>query len=77
MGTVDIVIGKVVMIHIDDKFILPSGKLDVVSLKPLARLGYYDYTFVDKIFEMKIPDADDRLLAGLEGKPSEKNRSSD
>jgi hypothetical protein len=31
------------------------------------RLGYYDYTTVDSVFEMTIPGNNDTLLAGLEG----------
>ncbi|MGC8495508.1 MAG: flavin reductase family protein, partial [Syntrophobacteraceae bacterium] len=66
MGTVDVVIGRVVRIHIKDEFIGPDGRIDVVRIRPLARLGYYDYTTVDSIFEMQIP-GDEMLLAGLEG----------
>lgn len=69
MGTVDVVIGKVVRIHVKDEFILSSGKLDVLGMKPLARLGYYDYTYINEIFEMKIPDPDGKMLGGLEGRP--------
>jgi flavin reductase (DIM6/NTAB) family NADH-FMN oxidoreductase RutF len=68
MGTVDIVIGEVIGIHIKDEFILPDGKLDVLKIRPLARLGYYDYTIVDSIFEMAIPGPDEKLRSGMEGK---------
>jgi len=67
MGTVDIVIGRVVMIHIKDDVIRPDGRLDIVKIRPLARLGYYDYTTVDSIFEMVIPGNNEALLIGLEG----------
>lgn len=67
MGTIDIVIGRVVMVHIDDKYIRPDGKIDVLKMKPLARLGYYDYTTVDSIFEMVIPGENEALLRGMEG----------
>jgi flavin reductase (DIM6/NTAB) family NADH-FMN oxidoreductase RutF len=69
MGTVDIIIGRVVMIHIKDEVITPEGKLDIVKIRPLARLGYYDYTAVESIFEMVIPGQNERLLIGLEGAP--------
>jgi hypothetical protein len=36
-------------------------------MKPIARLGYYDYTVVDNIFEMMPPGASFEELAGLEG----------
>ncbi|MBM4277644.1 MAG: flavin reductase family protein [Deltaproteobacteria bacterium] len=68
MGTVDIIIGRVVLIHIKDDFITPDGRIDLLRIRPLARLGYYDYTTVESIFEMVIPDGNEALLAGLEGK---------
>jgi flavin reductase (DIM6/NTAB) family NADH-FMN oxidoreductase RutF len=67
MGTVDIVIGRVVLIHIRDDVIGADGRLDILKIRPLARLGYYDYTTVDSIFEMVIPGENEALLTGLEG----------
>lgn len=67
MGTVDIVIGRVVGIHIKDEFITAGGKLDIVKIRPLARLGYFDYSTVESIFEMAIPGDNKELLRGLEG----------
>ena len=67
MGAVDVVFGRVVAIHIDDEIITPAGLVDVLKIKPLARMGYYDYTFVDNKFEMVIPGNSKALLAGLEG----------
>ncbi|PKN63014.1 MAG: flavin reductase family protein [Deltaproteobacteria bacterium HGW-Deltaproteobacteria-15] len=67
MGTVDIVIGRVVLIHIKDDVIKADGRLDIVKIRPLARLGYYDYTTVDSLFEMQIPGDNIALLTGLEG----------
>lgn len=66
-GTADVIIGRVVLIHIKDEYILPDGRIDIVKIRPLARLGYYDYTTVDSIFEMVIPGSNDRLMGGLEG----------
>jgi flavin reductase (DIM6/NTAB) family NADH-FMN oxidoreductase RutF len=68
VATVDLVIGKVVRVHIDDRVITSSGKLDVLKIKPIARLGYFDFTVVDNSFEMVPPEASDEELAGLEGK---------
>ncbi len=68
MGTVDIVFGEVVQIHIRDDVILPTGKLDIAKIAPIARLGYYDYCVVRDTFEMVIPVIDPRVLDGLEGK---------
>ncbi len=78
MGTVDIVIGRVLMVHIKNEVIGPDGRLDILKIRPLARLGYYDYTVVDSIFEMVIPGDNEALLTGLEGvagSPSDKRTS--
>ena len=32
---------------------MPDDKLDMEKIRPLARMGYSDYTVVDKVFEMK------------------------
>jgi flavin reductase (DIM6/NTAB) family NADH-FMN oxidoreductase RutF len=65
------VIGRVVGVHIRDDALTPEGKLDVVKIRPLARLGYFDYTTVDSAFTMPPfgPDIEARV-AGLEGRPS-------
>ena len=68
IGTVDVVIGEVLAVHIKDEFILPDGKLDILGMKPIGRLGYYDYTRVENVFEMAIPGLNEELRAGMEGK---------
>jgi flavin reductase (DIM6/NTAB) family NADH-FMN oxidoreductase RutF len=68
MGTADMIIGCVVLVHIKDEVIGPDGRIDLLRIRPLARLGYYDYTTVESIFEMVIPGNNEALLAGLEGK---------
>ena len=70
MGTVDVIIGRVVMVHIKDDAIGPDGRIDVLRIRPLARLGYYDYTTVESAFEMVIPGGNEDLLTGLEGAAS-------
>jgi flavin reductase (DIM6/NTAB) family NADH-FMN oxidoreductase RutF len=67
MGAVDVVFGLVVAVHIDDALIGADGRLDVVRMRPIARMGYYEYTTVDSVFEMVIPGDQRALLAGLEG----------
>lgn len=67
MGTVDIVIGLVMGIHIKDEFIGNDGKIDILKIRPIGRLGYYDYTVIDNRFEMVIPGLNEKLRAGLEG----------
>ena len=46
-GVHHVVIGRVVGVHIRDDALTPEGKLDVVKVRPLARLGYHDYTSVE------------------------------
>lgn len=48
------VMGHVVGIHIDEQHI-KDGILDVTSYRPLARLGYHDYSVVDEVFALKRP----------------------
>jgi flavin reductase (DIM6/NTAB) family NADH-FMN oxidoreductase RutF len=69
VGTVDVVIGLVVGIHISDAALTADGRVDVLRLRPIARLGYYDYTSIESTFEMIIPGNDPAVLAGLEGRP--------
>jgi hypothetical protein len=59
-----------VRIHVNDDVITPEGKLDIPRIRPLARLGYYDYTSVTDVFEMRIPGASGKAADGLEGKSS-------
>jgi flavin reductase (DIM6/NTAB) family NADH-FMN oxidoreductase RutF len=49
-----IVIGKVVGIHIDEQFIR-DGILDTAAMKPIARCGYRNYAVVLDQFEMIRP----------------------
>ncbi len=50
-----VVIGEVIGIHIDDAVIV-DGIVDIGLLRPIARLGYMDYTVVDEAFTMLRPD---------------------
>ena len=50
-----VVFGEVIGIHIDDQ-VLKDGRVDVAAVAPIARLGYMDYTVVEKIFTMARPD---------------------
>ena len=49
-----IVFGRVVGIHIDDS-IIADGMIDMDAFRPIARLGYMDYTVVDNVFTMRRP----------------------
>ncbi|KAF1945104.1 hypothetical protein EJ02DRAFT_509793 [Clathrospora elynae] len=66
MGAADVVIGRVIGIHIDER-VLTDGKIDILKTEPIARCGYYEYTVVREVFEMRIPGGDQAILAGLEG----------
>ncbi|GAA5999234.1 flavin reductase family protein [Rhodotorula paludigena] len=65
MGSVDIVIGRVVAVHIDDR-VLTNGLIDISKTVPIARCGYWQYAKITETFEMVIP-GDSRVRAGLEG----------
>lgn len=49
-----VVLGHVVGIHIDES-VLDDGLVDMQKLRPIARLGYMDYTVVDTVFSMDRP----------------------
>lgn len=72
LATVDCIVGEVIGIHIADEFLLPDGKVDICRIKPVARLGYFDYTVVNNSFEMAPPKVspEKQVLVdkGLEGK---------
>ena len=70
VGTVDIIFRRVEHIHVADEVITPDGKLDIAKIEPIARMGYYDYTCVREVFEMRIPNASGAAEDGLEGKSS-------
>jgi flavin reductase (DIM6/NTAB) family NADH-FMN oxidoreductase RutF len=48
------VIGEVVGIHIDEANLV-GGKLDVTRYRPVARLGYRDYSAVTEVFSLTRP----------------------
>ncbi len=48
------ILGKVLGVHIRDE-VLVDGLVDLTLIKPLARLGYMQYTSVDQLFSMARP----------------------
>lgn len=50
-----LVIGRVIGIHIDDRFI-ENGRVNSAAMKPIARLGYSEYATVDSAWRMRRPD---------------------
>ena len=67
VGNVDVVFGEVTRIHVSDDVVTSEGKIDIPKVKPIARMGYYDYAVIDSVFEMKIPGGE-AASAGLEGR---------
>ena len=67
-GSVDVVFGRVVAVHIADAALDARGRIDILRLRPLARLGYHDYTSVESLFSMT-PQGSRARAAGLEGSP--------
>lgn len=67
-GPVDVVFGEVKRIHVRDDVVTSEGKLDIPKIRPIARMGYYDYTVVTETFEMRIPGASAAVADGLEGR---------
>jgi flavin reductase (DIM6/NTAB) family NADH-FMN oxidoreductase RutF len=49
-----IVIGTVLGIYIEDR-LLKDGRHDALAYKPVARLGYSEYTTVDNVWRMRRP----------------------
>lgn len=50
-----VVFGRVVGIHIDDR-IIKDGRIDTLAFKPVARLGYSEYTTTENVWRMPRPD---------------------
>ena len=50
-----VVFGQVVGVHIDDS-IIKDGRIDTLAFKPVARLGYSEYTTTDNVWRMRRPD---------------------
>ncbi|MDE3078680.1 MAG: flavin reductase family protein [Paracoccaceae bacterium] len=49
-----LVLGEVVGVHLRDDCMV-DGRFDVTRFKPVARLGYKDYSVVTEVFEMTRP----------------------
>lgn len=68
MGSANVVIGRVLGIHIRDDVLTEDGLIDITKIRPIAKLGYYDYTAVEQIFQMIIPGSNELLRKGMEGR---------
>ena len=49
-----IAIGRVIGIHIDDRFI-ENGRVNTAAMKPIARMGYSEYATVETAWRMRRP----------------------
>jgi flavin reductase (DIM6/NTAB) family NADH-FMN oxidoreductase RutF len=58
-----VVFGQVVAVHIADEVLTPDGRVDVLKMRPIARLGYQDYAAVESIFQMAKRTPEDRVRA--------------
>lgn len=52
-GGAVILIGKVVLFHIDDKMLLPDFKINLDTYKPVSRLAGSNYSKLGEIFSVK------------------------
>ncbi|MDB5796476.1 MAG: Flavin reductase like domain protein [Paucimonas sp.] len=68
-------IGQVVGIHIKEEFIDANGMLDILKVKPLARIGYLDYITVESKFEVVSPSFAglDKVAAMVETAPGQES----
>ena len=53
-STSSLILGEVINVYIDDSVIV-DGQIDVSRIRPIARLGYMDYSVVDTVFSMMRP----------------------
>lgn len=51
----NVVFGRVVALHLDDRFVLPGGRFDTVATRPLTRLGGNQYASTGPIEELGRP----------------------
>jgi flavin reductase (DIM6/NTAB) family NADH-FMN oxidoreductase RutF len=50
----NMVIGQVVGVHIDERFV-KDGRLDTAAMRPIARMGYDEYAVVESAFAITRP----------------------
>lgn len=67
-GAVDLILGRVLEIHVDDEVLLPDGKLNYEKLQLLGRGGYWDYCRMEHTFSMAVPGVSAARMAAMEGR---------
>ena len=50
-----VVFGRVVAVHVDDRYLDSNGRFDVLKAQPIARLGGMQYLRVTELFELTRP----------------------
>ncbi len=66
-----VVVGRVIGVHIKDEFITAEGRIDILKIRPLARMGYMDYTSVETLFPIEpVGVGEKHRRMGLEGRPT-------
>ncbi len=53
-GGYAIVVGQVVGVYIDDKFIV-DGRVQTAAMRPIVRMGYSEYAVINEAFSMRRP----------------------
>ena len=54
-GGYAIVVGRVLGVYIDDRFIA-DGRVNTVAMQPIMRMGYSEYTVLKEAFRMRRPE---------------------
>ena len=62
-GARTLVIGQVVGIHIDERYV-KDGRLDAAAMQPIARCGYDEYTVIDRVFSITRPEGAGNAYGG-------------
>ncbi|MDI6026201.1 flavin reductase family protein [Corticibacterium sp. UT-5YL-CI-8] len=55
-----VIVGQVVGVHIAENYLTPEGFFDTVKAGNMSRLGYMDFSTVDKVFAMRRPKWSER-----------------
>src|SRR5260221_14415433 len=58
-----LVLGQVVGMHVDERFV-KNGRLDAVAMQTIARCGYDEYTVVERVFSMTRPTGGGDAFSG-------------
>jgi len=61
-----LVLGQVVGMHVDERF-LKNGRLDAVAMQTIARCGYDEYTVIERVFSLARPAGGGNAFGGKGG----------